>query len=73
MSDIKKISKRGTADAIVGYYEVAVEAGVPCFPRMAEHAIAISPMIPAVKKVKFIALTNTSGLPGAGVAKGSPL
>jgi hypothetical protein len=72
MGDSKKISKRGTADAIVGYYEVAVEA-VPCFPRMAEHAIAISPMIPAAKKVKFIALTNTAGCAGVGVADASPL
>ena len=69
---LKKISKRGTADAIVGYYEVGVEAGVPCFPRMAEHAI-ISPMIPAAKKVEFIALTNTAGCAGVGVADASPL
>ena len=73
MGDIKKISKWGTADAIVGYYEVAVAAGVPCFPRMAEHAIAISPMIPAAKKVKFIALTNTAGCAGVAVADASPL
>ena len=42
-------------------------------PRMAEHAIATSPMIPARKKVKFIALTNTEGCAGVGVADGSPL
>ena len=40
---------------------------------MAEHAIAISPMIPATKKVKFIALTNTKGFAGVDVADASPL
>jgi hypothetical protein len=40
---------------------------------MAEHAIATSPMIPAIKNVKFIALTKTAGSAGVGVADGSPL
>jgi hypothetical protein len=40
---------------------------------MAEHAIATSPITPATKNVKFIALTNNAGCAGVGVADGSLL
>jgi hypothetical protein len=42
-------------------------------PRIAEQAIATSPIIAATKKVKFIALTKAAGSAGVGVADGSPL
>ena len=58
--------KKAPYDSSIGGHRFSV-------PRMAEHAIAASAMIPVKKNVKFIALTKMAGLAGVGVAEGSPL
>lgn len=40
---------------------------------MAEHNIATNPMIPLMKKLKFIDLTKTTAFAAVGVAVASPL
>ena len=51
----------------------ACAAELACWPRMAEHNIATHAIMPLMKKLKFIDLTNTVAFAAVGVAVASPL